>query len=66
MLQTWAQTGFTDKLGADHVFPTKRQALHTIIGQLSPEVCARCTVRIFEECASRPGATAATAASAQP
>ncbi|MCO4860087.1 SulP family inorganic anion transporter [Cupriavidus sp. WGlv3] len=66
VLQTWAQTGFTDKLGADHVFPTKRQALHTIIGQLSPEVCARCTVRIFEECASRPGATAATAASAQP
>ncbi|UDM49276.1 SulP family inorganic anion transporter [Cupriavidus sp. MP-37] len=66
VLQTWAQTGFTDKLGADHVFPTKRQALHTIIGQLSPEVCARCTVRIFEECASRPGGAAAPAASAQP
>ncbi|SPR96264.1 SulP family inorganic anion transporter [Cupriavidus taiwanensis] len=66
VLQTWAQTGFTDKLGADHVFPTKRQALHTIINQLSPEVCARCTVRIFEECASRPGATAAPAACAQP
>ncbi|WP_354674646.1 SulP family inorganic anion transporter [Cupriavidus alkaliphilus] len=66
VLQTWAQTGFTDKLGADHVFPTKRQALHTIIDQLSPQVCARCTVRIFEECASRPGATSAPAACAQP
>lgn len=56
VLQTWAQTGFTDKLGADHIFPTKRQALHTIIGQLSPDICGQCTVRIFEECASRPGA----------
>ncbi|WP_432259862.1 SulP family inorganic anion transporter [Cupriavidus sp. TMH.W2] len=59
VLQTWAQTGFADKLGADHIFPTKRQALHTIIGQLSPGICAQCTARIFEECASRPGPPAA-------
>ncbi|QYY32862.1 SulP family inorganic anion transporter [Cupriavidus pinatubonensis] len=56
VLQTWEQTGFTGKLGPDHVFSTKRQALHTIIGQLSPDVCAQCKVRIFEECAQRPGA----------
>lgn len=55
VLDTWAQTGFTDKLGPDHIFPTKRQALHTIIAQLSPEICAQCHVRIFEECAGRPG-----------
>ncbi|WP_223851408.1 MULTISPECIES: SulP family inorganic anion transporter [Cupriavidus] len=55
VLETWAQTGFADKLGPDHVFPTKRQALHTIIARLSPEICAQCHVRIFEECASRPG-----------
>ncbi|UIF87292.1 SulP family inorganic anion transporter [Cupriavidus sp. UYPR2.512] len=61
VLQAWAQTGFTDKLGADHIFPTKRQALHTIVGQLSPDICAQCTVRIFEECASRPGAAAPAA-----
>ena len=61
VLQTWAQTGFTDKLGADHIFPTKRQALHTIVDQLSPDICAQCTVRIFEECASRPGAAAPAA-----
>lgn len=58
VLQTWEQTGFTDKLGPDHIFPTKRQALHTIIDQLSPEICAQCQVRIFEECAARPGAQA--------
>jgi SulP family sulfate permease len=56
VLQTWEQTGFTTKLGTDHVFLTKRQALHTIIAQLSPDVCAQCQVRIFEECAQRPGA----------
>ncbi|KWR92212.1 SulP family inorganic anion transporter [Cupriavidus sp. IDO] len=55
VLQTWEQTGFGAKLGPDHVFSTKRQALHTIIGQLSPEICAQCSVRIFEECAQRPG-----------
>jgi len=56
VLQTWEQTGFTTKLGTDHVFLTKRQALHTIIAKLSPDVCAQCQVRIFEECAQRPGA----------
>lgn len=55
VLETWEQTGFTKKLGRDHIFPTKRQALHTIIDQLSPQICAQCRVRIFEECASRPG-----------
>ncbi|CAG9172684.1 putative sulfate transporter [Cupriavidus laharis] len=56
VLQTWEQTGFTAKLGPDHVFSTKRQALHTIIAQLSPDICAQCHARIFEECAQRPGA----------
>lgn len=61
VLETWEQTGFMDKLGRDHVFPTKRQALHTIIAQLSPEICAQCHVRIFEECARRPGGGEASA-----
>ena len=64
VLQTWEQTGFSNKLGPDHIFPTKRQALHTIIGKLSPEICAQCRVRIFEECASRPGASAHDAVNA--
>ena len=58
VLETWEQTGFTAKLGSDHIFPTKRQALHTIIGKLSPEICAQCQARIFEECAQRPGGPA--------
>lgn len=55
VLETWEQTGFTAKLGRDHIFSTKRQALHTIIERLSPDICAQCQVRIFEECARRPG-----------
>ena len=58
VLETWKQTGFTAKLGNDHIFPTKRQALHTIIARLSPEICAQCQARIFEECAARPGGPA--------
>nr|WP_315596717.1 SulP family inorganic anion transporter [uncultured Cupriavidus sp.] len=58
VLDTWEQTGFTNKLGADHIFPTKRQALHTIIATLSPEICAQCHARIFEECSQRPGGPA--------
>lgn len=61
VLETWEQTGFTDKLGRDHIFPTKRQALRTIIDTLSPEICAQCHARIFEECAQRPGSTNAPA-----
>lgn len=58
VLETWDQTGFAAKLGGDHIFPTKRQALHTIIATLSPEICAQCQARIFEECAQRPGGPA--------
>ncbi|WP_420993798.1 SulP family inorganic anion transporter [Cupriavidus sp. 30B13] len=61
VLQTWEQTGFTAKLGEHHIFPTKRQALHTIIAKLDPAVCRACRARIFEECASRPGGAEAAA-----
>lgn len=50
VLQTWRQMGFIDKLGEKNIFATKRQALHTIVPRLDPEVCARCRVRVFEEC----------------
>ncbi|MGO4326692.1 SulP family inorganic anion transporter [Cupriavidus sp. 2TAF22] len=55
VLQTWDQTGFAAKLGEEHIFSTKRQALHTIIARLDPAVCRECRARVFEECASRPG-----------
>jgi sulfate permease, SulP family len=56
VIQTWLATGFSARLGADHVFADKHSALAHIVARLDDEVCARCTVRLFEECSQRPGA----------
>lgn len=57
VLQTWERRGFLDRLGPGHVFDDKRTAIATIVPRLDDTICAGCRVRIFEECASRPGAT---------
>ena len=56
VVQTWLATGFGSRLGADHVFADKRSALAHIVSRLDGDVCARCTVRLFDECGQRPGA----------
>jgi SulP family sulfate permease len=48
--ELWQKTGFLDEMGRDHVFPDKRIAIATIVPRLDPEICARCTVKLFEEC----------------
>lgn len=55
VLQTWQQRRFLDRLGEDHVFADKHSALATIVPRLEPAVCAGCRVRLYAECASRPG-----------
>ncbi|OZI22326.1 sulfate transporter [Bordetella genomosp. 7] len=50
VLQMWRQTGFIDRLGADHVFPDKRTAIADIYMRLDPDICASCSARIFHEC----------------
>ena len=54
VLQLWQHIGFTQELGSDHIFPTKRIAIATIFERLDRSVCARCTVRAFEECQALP------------
>ena len=54
VLQLWQHIGFMRELGADHVFPTKRAAIATIFERLDRSLCARCTVRAFEECQALP------------
>jgi SulP family sulfate permease len=49
VLEMWRRTGFIDELGADHIFADKRSALATIVPRLDPQVCARCTVKLFFE-----------------
>ena len=50
VLAQWRQDGLLDALGADHLFPDKRTAIRAICQRLDPAVCARCRVRVFEEC----------------
>ena len=54
VLELWQRVGFTQELGSDHIFPTKRFAIATIFQRLDRSVCARCPVRVFEECATLP------------
>ncbi len=54
VLELWQRVGFTEELGSDHIFPTKRIAIHTIFERLDRNICARCPVRAFEECATLP------------
>ncbi len=61
VLRDWRRSGFIDRLGADHIFPDKATAIHTIYERLDPEICRGCTARIFTECgppgtAHQPGA----------
>nr|WP_232540057.1 SulP family inorganic anion transporter [Azohydromonas aeria] len=55
VLAQWRRDGFLDELGADHVFPDKRRAIAAITHRLDCATCAACTVRVFAECAERPG-----------
>ncbi|MDP3823815.1 MAG: SulP family inorganic anion transporter [Burkholderiales bacterium] len=54
VLELWQRVGFTQELGSDHIFPTKRIAINTIFLRLDRGVCARCPVRVFEECTTLP------------
>lgn len=50
VLDMWRRTGFLERLGADHIFPDKATALHTIYAKLDPNICAGCQSKIFWEC----------------
>jgi sulfate permease, SulP family len=54
VLELWQRLAFTQELGSEHIFPTKRIAIATIFQRLDRRVCARCQVRVFEECATLP------------
>ena len=54
VLELWQHIGFTAEIGSDHLFPTKRAAISTIFDRLDRGTCARCTVRLFEECRRLP------------
>ncbi len=61
VLALWQASGFIERLGADHLFADKRSAIAAIVPRLDGKLCARCTSRVFEECARQPGAPAGQA-----
>ena len=61
VLAFWRASGFIERLGADHLFADKRSAIAAIVPRLDGSLCARCTSRVFEECARQPGAPAGQA-----
>jgi SulP family sulfate permease len=50
VLALWDRVGYTQELGSDHIFATKRIAIATIFDRLDRGICARCRVRVFTEC----------------
>jgi SulP family sulfate permease len=59
------RTGFLAGDASQTVFARKADALAAIVPRLDPLVCARCTARIFIECAAQPGPDGEHAAAAQ-
>jgi sulfate permease, SulP family len=50
VIELWQRSGFLAEMGRDHVFPDKRIAIATIVPRLDQGICARCTVKLFDEC----------------
>ncbi|BAZ95326.1 sulfate transporter [Thiohalobacter thiocyanaticus] len=44
---------YLDAIGAENIFEGKGEAIRTVFDRLDPDICRRCTARIFNECASR-------------
>jgi sulfate permease, SulP family len=50
----WQRVDYIKALGEGHIFATKRAAISTIFNRLDRDICARCTVRLFDECQALP------------
>jgi len=54
VMELWQRTGFVGELGIGHIFAAKRIAIATIFERLDRGICARCRIRVFEECQQLP------------
>ncbi|MHC1713171.1 MAG: SulP family inorganic anion transporter [Solidesulfovibrio sp.] len=55
VLELLKRGGCLTRIGAQNVFPGKGTAIAGIVARLDPERCACCHLRVFAECAKRPG-----------
>jgi SulP family sulfate permease len=49
-MATLRQSGVYDQIGASHFFRAGQDTLAILKNRLAPDVCARCTVRVFAPC----------------
>jgi len=49
------ECGYLDEFGRDHLYRGKRQAFNQVFQRLDRSICATCTARIFQECATIEG-----------
>jgi len=55
VIKMFEETGYLNEFGRDHMFRGKREAFNRVFQRLDRSICATCTARIFEECASIEG-----------
>ena len=52
VIRMFEEAGYLDEFGRDHMFRGKREAFNRVFQRLDRSICATCTARIFEECAT--------------
>jgi len=55
VIRMFEETGYLDEFGRDHMYRGKREAFNRVFQRLDRSICATCTARIFEECATIEG-----------
>ena len=65
VLEVLRRGGYLEAIGEENCFRSKGEAIAAIVARLDPQVCGRCTARIFAECAHRPGADGTAEATAR-
>ncbi len=55
VMEVLRRGGYIETIGEENCFRSKSDAIGYIVRRLDPEICRRCTARIFKECESLPG-----------
>ena len=51
--ETLRRGSYAEEIGRENIFPVRSRAIENIYPKLDPELCARCSARIFPECQER-------------
>ncbi len=55
VIKMFEEAGYLDEFGRDHMFRGKHEAFNQVFQRLDRSICATCTARIFQECATVEG-----------